>query len=66
MNLRILYVLVGAVLLAPGALAADEPSLRSEKAHPDMAPSKPRRVRTSTSTSGCRRSCERWASTLAP
>jgi peptidoglycan hydrolase-like protein with peptidoglycan-binding domain len=36
MNLRILYMLVGAALLmAPGAFAADEPSLRSEKAHPD-------------------------------
>ena len=44
MNLRIIYVLVGAVLPAPGASAADE-RLRSEKAHP-VAPSKPRRVHT--------------------
>lgn len=36
MNLRILHMLMGAALLiAPGAFAADEPSSRSEAAHPD-------------------------------
>ena len=43
MNLRILYVLVGAVLLAPGAAAADEPSCVLRRRTP-TTPSKPRRV----------------------